>query len=96
MSAFNMINARRGTHLPTRDGRQIGNAVVLYVSYQEKHWMSEPVGVHLVFVIKTDFGNVVKMSLRELNELFYFDNRMHDVQGQLDDQRNLLRRLKNI
>ncbi len=46
------------TILHTRDGRKIGNAIVIG---EENNF----------FNIKTDYGNTIKLTISEINELFY-------------------------
>lgn len=47
--------------LQTRDGRRMGNAVILAVETVE--WDGQPVELHTII---TDFGNVLKLTEREL------------------------------
>jgi len=49
------------TVLYTKDGRKIGNAIVIGVTEDN------------LYIIKTDYGHVVKNSLEYLNESFYMD-----------------------
>jgi hypothetical protein len=57
---------KRGTILLTKDGRKIGNAIVL--SKKEKDdWV--------FYTVKTDFGNVVTFTKYELKELFYIEKK---------------------
>lgn len=48
-----------GTKLATKDGRQIGNAIVL-----------ERLGEDL-WLIETDFGNTARLNVKEIDHWFY-------------------------
>ena len=52
-----------GTVLHTKDGRNIGNGIVLEVHYS---LYFEP-----YYLVKTDFGNLLRLTDLEINELFY-------------------------
>jgi hypothetical protein len=59
-----------GTILYTKDGRKIGNAIVL----KEKDWWEEYAGISFVMKVnkvKTDFGNVIWLTDIEISQLFY-------------------------
>lgn len=51
--------------LPTRDGRRTGNAVLIGLS--ERQWKDQP----LTYVVVTDAGNILKVTLNEMTELFH-------------------------
>lgn len=51
--------------LPTRDGRKTGNAVMVGLS--DKQWPNAPI----TYVIATDAGNILRVNLNELRELFH-------------------------
>lgn len=49
------------TVLFTKDGRKIGNAIVIGLKGDER------------YVVKTDYGHIINLNLEDLNEFFYFD-----------------------
>ena len=53
-----MKNLKVNTVLYTKDGRKIGNAIVIY---------NDDSG----FTVKTDYGNIVHFHEAEIDELFY-------------------------
>lgn len=53
-----------GAQLCTRDGRVMGNGVVIDI-YQDNR-IDEP-----IFKIKTDIGNIVELTYEEICEIFY-------------------------
>lgn len=53
-----------GTRLPTRDGRRVGNAIVIDFGRVEDTEVE-------VYTIRTDFGSVLRMTAGELPEFFY-------------------------
>jgi len=55
----------RGTRLSTRDGRKIGNAILL------KPALYDSGGLIQYNLIKTDFGNTAKFTDGELKEFFW-------------------------
>lgn len=60
-----------GTRLSTRDGRKIGNAIVIgAASYTPRTTTMSPLSCWL---IETDFGNRLTLLEAELAELFYID-----------------------
>jgi hypothetical protein len=50
----------------TRDGRKIGNAIII-----DKKWAEVP-GEY--FVIMTDYGNKARLTEKEIKSLFYLRN----------------------
>ncbi len=69
-----------GTVLCTRDGRKIGNGIILDVD--------KP-----FYVIKTDFGNIIRLTKREIKELFRVAGYYHiDPFVQIVEQKELLRK----
>lgn len=48
------------TVLYTKDGRKIGNAIVIKIDRE-------------IITIKTDYGNNLTMTYRDVEDLFYFD-----------------------
>jgi hypothetical protein len=70
-----------GRILYTRDGRSVGNGIILKRDY------SSYLGV--VYTVKTDFGNLIRLTRREINSLFYLGTVAHP-QKQLHDQLRLL------
>lgn len=53
-----------GTRLPTRDGRRVGNAIVIDFGRVEDTEIE-------VYTIRTDFGSVLRMTAAEIPEFFY-------------------------
>ena len=51
--------------LPTRDGRRSGNAVVIGES--DRQWP----GVPTIYLVVTDAGNVMRLTLNEMSAMFY-------------------------
>lgn len=60
----NKLKLEVGTILFTKDGREIGNAIVTDV---------EMTSTGERFLIKTDYGSVAMLSQKELGDLFHFD-----------------------
>jgi len=58
---------KTGTRLYTKDGRKIGNGIILSIA-----------GFHPelgnIYKIKTDFGNVVRFTEEEITSLFWTSN----------------------
>lgn len=59
------MNLTPGQRLFTKDGRQIGNAIVRSVKHDQE--------LGLLHTIETDFGNTATMTRREVDELFFTD-----------------------
>jgi len=55
---------KNGTQLYTRDGRKCGNAIILREYNQEKY-------NYKGYVVKTDFGHVMKLTETEIKQFFY-------------------------
>lgn len=55
----------KGTVLFTKDGRRIGNGIIL-----RKCKIFDTINAYR---IKTDYGNVLTLTKNEINELFYVD-----------------------
>lgn len=51
-----------GAIIPTKDGRKVGNAVII---------SSVTTNVDTFYTIKTDIGNVLTLTLKELESYFY-------------------------
>jgi len=51
--------------LPTRDGRATGNAVLIGLS--DRQWED----ALITYVVVTDAGNILRLNINELKELFY-------------------------
>jgi hypothetical protein len=73
---------REGTILHTRDGRNIGNGII--ISAIELDGCAEP-----KYAIKTDFGNIINLYEYEIPTLFYIGDRVDSVE-QLYQQIRLL------
>jgi hypothetical protein len=64
---------QKGAQLSTKDGRKIGNAVVVGFSEEileqacDGEWGYVPETAHVI----TDFGNRLRLSLIELEQLYY-------------------------
>ncbi|MEO4013012.1 hypothetical protein [Pseudomonas rossensis] len=52
--------------LSTKDGRRMGNALILAVTTVE--WDGQPVDLHTIF---TDYGNILELTERELASQFH-------------------------
>jgi len=70
-----------GTVLCTRDGRNVGNGIILKRDY------SNYFGV--VYAVKTDFGNLIFLTREEINSMFYIGD-VTIPQKQLREQLRLL------
>jgi len=76
-----------GTVLLTKDGRKVGNAIVLR--------METSYGL-TYNVVKTDFGNIIKLKDSEIRELFYIDVPRvseHSLSSWMEDRARLLYRV---
>ena len=51
--------------LPTRDGRRTGNAVLVGLS--DRQWEN----ALITYLVVTDAGNILRLNINELKELFY-------------------------
>ena len=52
------------TVLFTKDGRKIGNAIIIGMVDITKD---------MLYIIKTDYGHITNLNFEDLNEFFYFD-----------------------
>lgn len=57
-----------GRQLATRDGRKLGNAVI--TGFESKTYANDPAR-YVLYHVRTDAGNVCKMSEAEVNECYY-------------------------
>lgn len=62
-----------GTQLLTKDGRRIGNARIEAILHKE-----EPI----IFLVRTDIGNTLTPTVREIHELFYIGDYFIKNQGE--------------
>lgn len=74
-----------GTRLCTRDGRKIGNGIIIEV-------LNFPIGhtSYTAYLIKTDFGNLVTMDMYQIYNQFYIADDVVSPKKQLSDQLTLL------
>lgn len=74
-----------GTILCTKDGRKIGNGIVVDV-------LTFPIGyiLYTSYLIKTDFGNIVPMTALQIDRQFYISDYAVEPKEQLSDQLTLL------
>lgn len=89
-----MTTLKYGTRLATKDGRVIGNAMV--IDEQVKDFQ-------LICTLITDFGNVVELTERELFDKFYIVGDYYEdletiniVKTRFEDQLNLLKIAKHF
>lgn len=61
------MNIEPGKQLFTRDGRQVGNGIVVG---EQEHMFSN---LGKVWVVETDFGNTMNLTERELEQFYYLD-----------------------
>lgn len=71
-----------GTLLATRDGRRLGNGIVIDIKELGLPWGCTS------YHIKTDFGNTVKLTIQELQEAFYEPIWISNVENWGKDIRN--------
>lgn len=68
-----------GAQLCTRDGRRVGNAVIISMGKADfKHW--NPSEGITMFEVLTDVGTNFTMTLEELKEMFYSPIYLMDVE----------------
>lgn len=62
-----------GTRLLTKDGRKLGNAIVIheYIVDDTQYEGKEP--EPKIWVIETDFGNIIRMNENQINDLWYIN-----------------------
>jgi hypothetical protein len=70
-----------GTVLHTKDGRVVGNAVVIETTTS--------LFCETIYTIKTDFGNIINLTLFDIWDMFYVGE-YQDVVEQLQEQIRLL------
>ena len=72
-------NAVVGSQLHTRDGRRVGNAYVVGIEYMvdPTDTSDAPIGIS-IFLCVTDAGNRLKLTVEEINSLFYISNLVVD------------------
>lgn len=73
-----------GLPLATRDGRKIGNAVIV--------WSEPDTELGRLYGVRTDFGNRAVLTRSELVELFHFGDQPDDVAARTQRQHELLAR----
>jgi len=71
-----------GTRLYTKDGRLMGNGIVV-----DRYTF--PVGYN-IYLVKTDFGNMVTMGKHQILNQFYIAGDVVEPKKQLSDQLTLL------
>ena len=60
-----------GTILQTKDGRKIGNAIIISVEEIKIRYRTKDERITTLYRMETDFGNTFKMIRAEIDELFY-------------------------
>ncbi len=81
----------KGSLLYTKDGRKIGNGIVLKLGV-----INIDGKLKALYTVKTDFGNIVRLTEIEIDEFFYLSKLAYaDPMEQLKDQTNLLYKLFN-
>lgn len=79
------MKLEQGTILYTKDGRKIGNAVIIQI---ENSPAIPELGI--LATIMTDFGNVATLTTREIEGVFYIGP-TRCLKGRLRAQRDLIR-----
>lgn len=78
------MRLRIGTTLCTRNGQRIGNGIILDID--------KP-----FYIVKTDFGNIIKLTKKEIKELYRSGFREYlNPFEQIEDQFELLRKNFNF
>ena len=80
-----------GTRLCTRDGRKIGNGIVVDV-------ITFPIGYtsFTSYLVKTDFGNMVAMNEYQLSNQFFVTDDVIHPKEQLSNQLTLLDKVVDL
>ena len=72
-------NAVVGSQLHTRDGRRVGNAYVVGIEYRDDPTDTSDVSIGMpIFLCVTDAGNRLKLTVEEIDFLFYISNLVAD------------------
>lgn len=72
-------NAVIGSQLHTRDGRRVGNAYVVDIEYRDDPTDISDISVGMpIFLCVTDAGNSLKLTVEEVDSLFYISNLVAD------------------
>ena len=72
-------NAVVGSQLHTRDGRRVGNAYVVGIEYVDDPTDTSDVSIGMpIFLCVTDAGNRLKLTVEEVDSLFYISNLVAD------------------
>lgn len=68
-------NLSRGTQLSTKDGRRVGNAVVV----DDGSWSGGLFQQWFFYVVVTDFGNKLELTAQEIEEMFHEPKWLMDI-----------------
>ena len=72
-------NAVIGSQLHTRDGRRVGNAYVVDIEYVDDPTDTSDVSIGMpIFLCVTDAGNRLKLTVEEVDSLFYISTLVAD------------------